>query len=173
GMVYARPKLPPTRYDSTVLSIDDTAARPVQGYLRSIALDDPSGTVPGWVMVIAKTYPAAIRATELVRVTWRSGETAAVSDQELRDRAHALIADKTAGATLDTGGGDVETALAKATSRVEATYTTAGVLHFQLEPVNALAFEKDGVFEIHTGNQAQSFILPVLAKALQVPPEKI
>ena len=47
------------------------------------------------------------------------------------------------------------------------------MLHFQLEPVNALAFEKDGVFEIHTGNQAQSFILPVLAKALQTPPEKI
>ncbi len=27
GMVYARPKLPPTRYGSTVLSIDDTAAK--------------------------------------------------------------------------------------------------------------------------------------------------
>ncbi|MCW6511995.1 xanthine dehydrogenase family protein molybdopterin-binding subunit [Lichenifustis flavocetrariae] len=173
GMVYARPKLPPTRYGSTVLSIDDTAARSVKGYLRSIALEDPSGTVPGWVMVIAKTYPAAIRATELVQVTWRSGETAAVSDQDLRDHAHALIADRSAGATLDTGGGDVEAAYAKATTRVEATYTTAGVLHFQLEPVNALAFQKDGVFEIHTGNQAQSFILAVLAKALQVPPEKI
>jgi isoquinoline 1-oxidoreductase beta subunit len=173
GMVYARPKLPPTRYGSTVLSIDDASARSVKGYLRSIAIDDPSGTVPGWVMVIAKTYPAAIRATELVQVKWRSGETAAVSDQDLRDHAHTLIADKTAGAILDTGGGDVEATLAGAATRVEATYTTAGVLHFQLEPVNALAFQKDGVFEIHTGNQAQSFILPTLAKALQVPPEKI
>jgi hypothetical protein len=32
--------------------------------------------------------------------------------------------------------------------------------------VNALAFEKDGVFEIHTGNQWQSLILPVLANYL-------
>ena len=47
GMLYARPKLPPTRYGSKVLSVDDTAARKVKGYLRSIVLDDPSGTVPG------------------------------------------------------------------------------------------------------------------------------
>ena len=39
-------------------------------------------------------------------------------------------------------------------------------MHFALEPINALAFEKNGVFEIHTGNQWQTLILPVLAKAL-------
>ena len=47
------------------------------------------------------------------------------------------------------------------------------VLHAQLEPVNALAFERSGIFEIHTGNQWQSLILPVLAEALRVPQEKI
>jgi len=173
GMVYARPKMPPTRYGSKVLSVDDSAAKRVKGYIRSITLDDPSGTVPGWVMVIAETYPAAIRATELVQVKWENDTTASVSETDLQARAKALIADKTAGAILDTGGGDVEAAFAQATKTIEATYTTAGVLHFQLEPVNALAFEKDGVFQIHTGNQAQSFILPVLAKALQVSVEKI
>jgi CO/xanthine dehydrogenase Mo-binding subunit len=173
GMVYARPKLPPTRYGSKVVSIDDAAAKQVKGYLRSIVLEDPSGTVPGWVMVLAESYPAAIRATDVLVVKWQNDTTAAVSDHELREHARKLIADPTAGAVLDTGGGDVEATLAKAAKSVEATYTTAGVLHFQLEPVNALAFEKDGIFEIHTGNQAQSFILPVLAKALQTAPEKI
>ena len=173
GMVYARPKLPPTRYGSKVISIDDRAAKQVKGYLRSITLEDVSGTVPGWVMVIAETYPAAIRATDLLQVTWQNDETASVSDKDLQEYARKQIADETAGAILDTGGGDVDSAFAKATTTVETTYTTAGVLHFQLEPVNALAFQKDGVFEIHTGNQAQTFILPVLAKALQVPPEKV
>jgi isoquinoline 1-oxidoreductase beta subunit len=173
NMVFARPKLPPTRYGSKVLSIDDSAARKVKGYLRSIALDDPSGTVPGWVMVIAESYPAAIRATEMVQVSWQNDETAQVSDRDLQAHASRLIADPAAGAVLDTGGGDVSSGFGKAKSTVEATYTTAGVLHFQLEPVNALAFEKDGVMEIHTGNQAQSFILPVLSKALGLPPEKI
>jgi isoquinoline 1-oxidoreductase subunit beta len=47
------------------------------------------------------------------------------------------------------------------------------VLHFQLEPVNALAFENRGIFEIHTGNQWQSLILPTIAKALCVPESKV
>src|SRR4029077_13875112 len=50
GMIYARPKIPPTRYESKVMSIDDSAARHMPGYIKSVALDDPSGTVPGWVM---------------------------------------------------------------------------------------------------------------------------
>ena len=53
GMVYARPKLPPTRNGSKVVSVDDAAAKKVKGYLRYLVLDDPSDTVPGWVMVIA------------------------------------------------------------------------------------------------------------------------
>jgi CO/xanthine dehydrogenase Mo-binding subunit len=56
---------------------------------------------------------------------------------------------------------------------LEQTYTAATVLHFQLEPLNALAFEKDGVMEIHTGNQWQSLILPTLAKALGSPETRI
>jgi len=173
GMVYGRPKLPPTRYGSKVLSIDDSAARGVKGYLRSVALDDPSGTVPGWVMVIAESFYAALRAVDLVKVKWQVGDTATVSEKDLFDHAAALVADRSQGALLDTGGGDVDGGLARAAKTLEGTYTTTGVLHFQLEPVNAVAFEKDGVFEIHTGNQAQGFILPVLAKALQVPVERI
>ena len=137
-------KCRPTRYGSKVVSIDDSAAKQVKGYLQSVVLEDPSGTVPGWVMVIAETYPAAIRATELVQVVWQNDDTASVSDKDLRERAQKLIADKTAGAILDTGGGDIEAAFAQATTTLDATYTTAGVLHFQLEPVNALAFQKDG-----------------------------
>ena len=39
--------------------------------------------------------------------------------------------------------------------------------------MNALAFEKDGRFEIHTGSQAQSTILPVLARALDLAQDRI
>ena len=73
GMVYARPKIPPTRNGSRVRSIDDAAAKKVKGYIRSLALEDPSDTVPGWVMVFASSYPAAIRAADLVKVDWAAG----------------------------------------------------------------------------------------------------
>ncbi len=172
GMVYARPKLPPTRTDSTVVSIDDSAAKAVPGYLRSIALTDPSGTVPGWVVVLATSFVAADRATDLVKVVWNTGPAAKVSEADLQKRAAELIADPKAGglAVEDPG---VDAAFASAKSKVEATYTTATALHFQMEPVNALAFEKDGVFEIHTGNQWQSLVLPWLAKALGRPETSI
>ncbi|MBC7506243.1 MAG: xanthine dehydrogenase family protein molybdopterin-binding subunit [Sandarakinorhabdus sp.] len=173
GMVYARPVLPPTRYGAKVISVDDSAAKAVRGYLQTLTLDDPSETVPGWVMVIATSAAAAIRAADLVKVTWSGGDGADVSERTIQDHGRALIADPKAGGILETGGGDIEAALAGAASRVVATYTTASVLHFQLEPVNALAFEKDGVFEIHTGNQWQSLILPTLAKALGRPETSI
>ena len=173
NMVYARPKIPPTRNGSKVKSVNDSAARKVKGYLQSLVLDDPSDTVPGWVMVIAETYPAAIRAADAVKVDWTPGPGATVSEKDIQNHAAQLIAQPDAGALLDTGDYDTAAAFRAAKSTLEQTYTTATVLHFQLEPVNALAFEKDGVFEVHAGNQWQTLILPTLAKALDRPETSI
>ena len=172
GMIYARPKIPPTRYDSKVISIDDSAAERVPGYIRSLALDDPSGTIPGWVMVYADSFPAANRAADLVKVKWQSGAAANVSEQDIQKRAAELIADPKAGALVVNDPG-VDATLTSAKRKIERTYTTATLMHFALEPVNAMAFEKDGIVEIHTGNQWQSSILPVLAKALRRSEDKI
>src|SRR5262245_23683952 len=38
GMVYARPKIPPTRNGSVVRAVDDSAAKRVKGYLASVVL---------------------------------------------------------------------------------------------------------------------------------------
>jgi isoquinoline 1-oxidoreductase beta subunit len=172
GMIYARPKIPPTRYDSKVVSIEDSAAKRVPGYIQSLALDDPSGTAPGWVMVFAESFTAASRAADLVRVKWSSGEAAHLSEQDLLRRAAELISDPNGGAMVVDDPG-VDTAFSSAKQKLERTYTTSTVMHFALEPINALAFEKNGVFEIHTGNQWQTAILPVLAKALGRSQEKI
>jgi isoquinoline 1-oxidoreductase beta subunit len=172
GMIYGRPKIPPTRYDSKVVSIDDSAAKHLPGYIQSLALDDPSGTAPGWVMVYADSVVVAIRAADLVKVTWSSGAAAHVSERDLHHRAAELIADPKASAlVVDDPGVDV--AFTSAKQKFERTYTTSTVMHFALEPINALAFEKNGVFEIHTGNQWQSLILPVVAKALGCSQDKI
>jgi len=169
GMVYGRPIIPPTRNGSKVNAIDDSAAKAVKGYLQSVALEDPSGTVPGWVMVVATSYPAAKKAAELVKVDWTAGPTANVSEKDIQEHSAKLIAKADAGSVLATGNTDTAPAFKAAKSSIDATYTTATALHFQMEPVNALAFEKDGKWEIHTGNQWQSLVLPWLAKALGVP----
>jgi len=172
GMIYARPKIPPTRYGSRVRWIDDSDARKIKGYIKCITLEDPSDTVPGWVMVLATSYPAAIRAADLVRVEWLVGDAVNVSEQDILDHGSKQIAEPNGGALLLDDPG-LDAAFRGAKSTLERTYTTNSVLHAQLEPVNALAFEKDGLFEIHTGNQWQSLILPVLAEALRLPQEKI
>jgi len=172
SMVYARPKIPPTRYGSVVRAVDDSAAKRVKGYLTSLVLQDPSNLVPGWVVVCATSYPAAIRATDLVKVDWTPGDSAKVSEQDILDRGARQIAAPQGGALVVDDPG-LESAFGAAKSTLERTYTTGSVLHAQLEPVNALAFEKDGRFEIHTGNQNQSATLGMLARALRVPVERV
>src|SRR5499427_4085714 len=172
GMVYARPKIPPTRYGSVVRAVDDSAAKRVKGYLASLVLDDPSNLVPGWVVVCATSYPAAIRAADLVKVVWKPGDSAEVSEQDILDYGARKIAEPRGGALL-VDDPEIDAAFRAAGVTLERTYTTASVLHAQLEPVNALALEKDGRFEIHTGSQNQSAILPVLARALGLPQDRI
>ena len=94
GMVYARPKIPPTRNGAKVRSIDDSAARKVKGYISSLALEDPSNTVPGGVMVFASTYPAATRAADLVKVDWTMGNAANVTERDILDLVAAQIANR-------------------------------------------------------------------------------
>ena len=172
GMIYARPKIPPTRFGSKVVSIDDSRAKRLPGYIRSVALDDPSGTVPGWVMVCAESFATASQAADFVEVIWSPGETANVSEQDIQQRAAQLIADPGQGALLVDDPG-IEAAFAKAKLKLERTYTTSTVMHFALEPVNGLAFEKDGIFEVHTGNQWQSVAVPLVAKALGRSEDKV
>ncbi|GAA4029672.1 xanthine dehydrogenase family protein molybdopterin-binding subunit [Actimicrobium antarcticum] len=172
GMVYARALLPPTRYGCSVKSIKDDAARKVKGYIKTIALNDPSGSVPGWVVVLADSYAGAIRASEMVKVDWKVGSAANVSEADIQAHGAKLIKDTSKGATVVAEDG-VEAAFAAASLKIEQTYTTSTVLHFQLEPVNALALQKDGIWHIHTGNQWQSLALPTLAKALGVPESKV
>lgn len=172
GMLYGAPKIPPTRNGSKVVAVDDSDAKSVKGYLRSITLEDPSNTVPGWVVVLADSTWSAMQAAAKVKVTWQNDDTASVSDKELEDESNRLIADPKAGATVVDDDG-VDAAFANAASALEQRYTTAAVSHFQLEPVNALALEKDGSWEIHTGNQWQSLILPTLAKALGVDEKQV
>lgn len=172
GMVYARPKIPPTRYGSVVLAVDDSAAKQVKGYLGSLVLEDPSNLVPGWVVVCATSYPAAIRAADLVKVDWTPGNSVKVSEQDVLDHGARQIAAGEGGTLLVDDAG-IDSAFHAAASTLERTYTTASVLHGQLEPVNALAFEKDGRFEIHCGNQNQSLTLTMLSQALRLPRERI
>jgi CO/xanthine dehydrogenase Mo-binding subunit len=172
GMVFARPLVPPTRNGSRVLHVDERDARAVRGYLQHLVIDDPTGNVPGWVLAIGTDFDAARRAGDALRVQWTSDETAGVAEKDVLERGAHAVADDKAGALFVEDAG-VEAGFAAAAMRLERQYTTASALHFQMEPLNALAFEKDGKWEIHAGSQWPTHIQPVLARALGVAPERV
>ena len=165
GMVFAHPMIPPTRYGSTIRSIDDTAAKDIRGYVQTLALNDPSEVLQGWAVVIAEDYPAAMRAAEAVKIDWEPGPTADVSEDDLVAEGNRLVSDKGTG-VLAVDEGDVAAAREAAAATHTATYTTSTALHFTLEPANAVVEFAEGKCHIHSGNQWQSLILPTLAKAL-------
>ncbi|MFK8052835.1 MAG: molybdopterin cofactor-binding domain-containing protein [Woeseiaceae bacterium] len=167
GMVYARPVLPPTRYGSKVISVDDSAAKAIRGYQQFVEISDPSNMIQGWVAVIADSFWSAKLAADAIQVEWEAGETADVTEADIQAKARELAADKNSGGWL-IDDGDITAAQSSAADSLAASYTTASALHFTLEPQNATAEFVDGHWHIYGGNQWQSLILPYLAKSLEV-----
>jgi isoquinoline 1-oxidoreductase beta subunit len=169
GMVYGIPLVPPTRYGSMVVSVDDSQAKALPGYVDAVEVQDPTGTIQGWVVVVAEQLPIAMQAAGLVNVTWEAGPTAEVDEAALLAEGVRLAGDPSEG-TLVVNDGDVQAARRAAATVLEATYRTSTALHFTLEPQNALVeFDADGRCHIYAGNQWQSLILPVLSQALGLP----
>lgn len=169
GMVYGYPIIPPTRNGGQVNYVMDGPAKDIKGYIQTVVLQDKSNTVPGWAVVIADSWWAAKKAADAVTLEYQPTDTMDVSEQQIQDHSRKLINDASKGVVLATGNTNTAPVFRTAKSTLEAEYTTATALHFAMEPVNALALEKDGKWEIHTGNQWQSLVLPWLATALEVP----
>ena len=172
GMVHARPRVAPTRNGSHVTHVDDSEARKIPGYRQFLIINDPTGTVTGWVLAIADTYWAANLAADALRIDWYSDDTQQVSESTLIDHAAKQIADPAQGVMVFDDPG-VDEAFVHATDSLEQHYTTSSVLHFQLEPMNAVAFSKNDEWHIYTGNQWQSLILPTLAQAVGTKEDKV
>jgi isoquinoline 1-oxidoreductase subunit beta len=75
GMAYGRVVTPPVRYGAKVTGVDESEAKKLPGYIQSVVLDDKTGTTTGWVVVVAKSYPEAIKAADALKVSWDRGRT--------------------------------------------------------------------------------------------------
>jgi isoquinoline 1-oxidoreductase len=172
GMVYGKPVVPPVRYGAKVTAVDDSAAKKVPGFIRAVTLDDKTGTTSGWVVVVANSYPAAKKAAEALKVSYDKGPYANVSDKTLIDEAKRLQQGEGSG-QLFVKKGDHNAAIASAAKVLEAEYFTSIDIHAPLEPMNALAYEKDGIWHVHTGNQFASRSGGIAAGALGVDPKHV
>ena len=171
-MLYGKLALPPVRYGATVKSVDDSAAKKVPGFVKAVVVDDKTGTTSGWVVAVAKTYEGAKKAAAALKIVWDKGPYASVSDQTIIDESRRLQKDGTEG-FLFVRDGDSAAAMEKAAKVIEGEYLTSINIHAPMEPMNALAFEKDGIWHIYTGNQFATRTTAIAAAVAGVDASKI
>jgi isoquinoline 1-oxidoreductase len=172
GMLYGKPVVPPVRYGASVKSVDDAEAKKVGGYVQTVVLDDKTTTTTGWVVVVAKSYEAAKKAAAVLKVDYDLGPNAKVDDAAILAESRRLHNEGKEG-QLFVKDGDSEGALKSAKQVLEAEYTTSINIHAPMEPMNALAEEKDGVWHIYTGNQFATRSTAIAAAAAGVDPSKV
>ena len=172
GMVYAKIARPPVRYGAKPLSVDDSEAKKVPGYEQFVSLPDPTGTAVAYVIAIAANYPAALRAAEALKIEWDLGPNKDVSSDMLLQHAKDLVADPAKGLSFWDIGNAAE-ALPGAAVKHEAVYITPLAVHAPMEPMNCVAFERDGIWHIYSGSQFQTRSGPLCAAAVGAKPEQV
>ncbi|MDB5984691.1 MAG: acylaldehyde oxidase [Pseudomonas sp.] len=173
GMVYAtvaRPRV----YGGKVKSYDDSAALKVPGVISVMEIEArplPSEFQPlGGVAVIASNTWAAIKGREALKIEWDDGVNASYDSIAYRKELEA--------ASLQPGKvvrntGDVDTALSKASSSLEASYYLPHLSQSPMEPMVAIALFKDGECEAWTPSQAPQVTRTRIAERLGIGFDKV
>ena len=171
GMVYGRIVTPPVRYGAKVTAVDDSAAKKLPGFVQAVVLEDPTGTITGWVVAVAKTYWEAAKAADALKVSYDKGPNAEVTSESIVAEGKRLQA--APGGELFYKVGDAEAALKTAAKTITTEYTTSINIHAPMEPMNALAEIKDGKLHIHSGNQFYTRSCAIAAAAVGMKPEDV
>ena len=155
--------MPGVRHAFIVESDEERSSTPARGKL--------SGLAPG-VAIVADTWWQAETARKSLEVVWDEGPFAAQSSEEIARRAEELS--KQPPAFTVRSDGDVEAALPRAATVVEAAYSYPFIAHASLEPQNCTAhYKADGTIEIWTPSQTPRLGRDVVSSVLGIPEEKI
>ncbi|WP_137924893.1 xanthine dehydrogenase family protein molybdopterin-binding subunit [Cupriavidus sp. 2SB] len=155
----------PPKFGAKVKSVDESAARRIKGFVQTV-------TISRGVAVVADHMWTALKARDLVKVTWDEAGAETRSSAELMTEYRAL-ADK-GGDTVAVSHGDVDAAFASAAKVIEATYEFPFLAHAPLEPLNAAVRRNpDGTIEVWGGHQYQDAYLALIAELVGVAPEKV
>ena len=176
NMRYAKIIVPPTRLGATIVSIDDSAAKNIDGYIETIPLTFPDdekngGDITDVPLVIATNYPAAMRASKVIKVEWATNENSSVSSESLMSEAKAFIDNQTDGVNWFSVG-DLEKLDTSAMELYEADYQTSMIESAPLEPTSALATSVNGELHIYSSNQ-RGDLFKLISGVVGVAPEKI
>jgi CO/xanthine dehydrogenase Mo-binding subunit len=142
GMLHAR-VIRPDDHGARIASVDDSAARPVGGFVQTVRKGD-------FLAVVARNEWAAIKAARAIRVNWTAGTG-------LPDQASVFDAwrkRQIAKEEVTQNVGAAKTALEGSAKRLRATYDFAVQTHATIGPSCAVADFRDGKLTVWTSSQA-------------------
>jgi isoquinoline 1-oxidoreductase subunit beta len=176
NMVYGAVAVPRTRYASKVVSIDDSQARRIPGFVKAVRVDNALGKCTGWAVALAETFPAAMKAAKALKVEVDPGPYGNLSLDDIFAEFAQNMQNPDAGANWVLEG-NVDKAIADAEQVLDLEYTTDMVCHATMEPLNATVQFADGAWHVYTGTQGASFarmtLTGYLAAALKQKPEDL
>ena len=129
GMVYATIAMPPVQ-GGKVKSFDGAKAKAAAGVVDVVQ-------IPDGIVVVADTYWHAVKARDLLQITWDDGPNANLSTAAMFAGTQAALA--TGKPIPHKKEGDADAAVAAAAKVVRAEYRTQNLSHAPMEPMNYTA----------------------------------
>jgi len=130
---------------------------------------------PDRVAVAARTYEAALAAERALKINWsKIAESEFDSDRAMEEQS-AMARDLSQAGVVVQNTGRAAAALKGAAKVYQAEYRTEFVYHAHLEPLNSVAWVKDGgkSAEMWVGTQAPTHCVRSVAEALGIAPENV
>ena len=126
--------------------------------------------VAAGIAVVADDFWTALQGRERLKIEWDVSDAFRKSSGDIYRELHAL---------LDTGGavaantGDVDTALAGATTRLQSSFQVPYHAHAPMEPLNIIVQLRGGVLDAWGGMQLVSMDQFMLSQAAGIAPDKV
>jgi isoquinoline 1-oxidoreductase beta subunit len=154
---------------ATVVSLNDSEVSKIPGVLKVMQLP------PDRVAVAARTYEAALAGERALKITWSKIAQSEFDSDRAMEEQSAIARDLSKAGFVVQNAGDTVAALNGAAKVYEAEYRTELVYHAHLEPLNSVAWVKDGgkSVEVWAGSQSPTHCVRSVAEALGIPPENV
>ncbi|MES2173359.1 MAG: molybdopterin cofactor-binding domain-containing protein [Pseudomonadota bacterium] len=172
NMLYAVLETCPA-FGGTIKSANLDAVKALPGVAHVLTIKGDGTPESGFegVAILSKSWWSANQAREALKIDWDVSAVSGFSTESYAAQAGAKRKGKADADIVRTG--DVDAAFASAVKTVTADYDYPFLAHGTLEPQNCTALFKDGAVEIWAPTQNPESGRGLVAKALNLPPEKI
>ena len=158
--------LHPPKFGATPAAVDDSAALAVPGVTAVVRIDEG-------VAVTGQTFDDAQRGLRALRVDWDEQNAERRSSEELLAE-HRRLAVSGEQAVVAREDGDVEGALARAATVVDAIYELPYLAHAPMEPNNAAcAMGDDGILEVWAGTESPEYTRMAASAAAGIDKDRV